>query len=80
MRFGFGARKSKKGSARVDIGALPTKFFCCLCAQTIEASSTNPCSLHIASRIGRDQMYFCHGECFASHLAPGPLFTPRFLD
>jgi len=59
----------------------PTTTFgpCCFCAQQIAQTATDPCSITVATRTDKWQVWFCHGECFKARLTD-PLDSPGFFE
>lgn len=43
-------------------------FLCCFCSYEIERTKIDPCSVQVATREGKDQLWFCHAECFRGAL------------
>jgi len=39
-------------------------FLCCFCGHEIERTKIDPCGVHVTTAEGKDQLWFCHAECF----------------
>ena len=63
----------------------PTVIFgpCCFCAQNIQATSTDPCTIQVTTAADNWQVWHCHGECFKARLKNPPeapdLFDPAYF-
>jgi hypothetical protein len=54
---------------------------CCFCAQEIEPTDVDPCSVRVETVRGRWQVWFCHAECFRERIttdAPMDLSPEHF--
>ena len=52
----------------------PTILFgpCCFCGQDIEPIGPDPCSVLVTTDSDKQQVWWCHGQCFRDRLATLP--------
>ena len=52
---------------------------CCFCAQDIQPTATDPCTIQVTTADEKWQVWWCHGECFKARLT-NPPEAPDFFD
>jgi hypothetical protein len=53
--------------------SVPEKnVLCCFCGSSIANGDVDPCQLVVTTNSGQWQVWFCHGQCFKSHLGSLP--------
>ena len=62
-------------NAKAEIGWGP----CCFCGQEINPDKIDPCRITVETSSKGWQVWFCHAECFRSHMRDDPMLEPAIF-